>query len=477
MINVTARGLRAVTGVDEEILAEIPTERPRYSAMGGVILGTSLAAMLSMGIAIGFVRGGFPLVALPVVIGWGLFVLAMDRWMMAAVTTSSLRARALRLLPRLLLALLVGVVVAEPLVLVVFGNEITQRSDRERQDALGQLETDLLACNPVPGTAEARTAPTGTPRCADRQLVLTDASVAGKQAQITDLQGQATKLDQLVQTDSKAYAAIEAEARKECLGTSGPGLTGLRGQGPNCKRLRDQADQYRADHRIPENTAALAALNSRIDGLNQGIGQDSDAYASARRTAVEARVDEARKQQGVLGPLERMRVLGHLTSDNGYALAGEWALRVFLILIDALPVLVKFLSGFTTYDEIVEDQLRQRKNGELAVNQVIGERRALVAQLWRRSDEAQFRTWEKQIEADGIRQQRHQNALIEQQVDARADQLIGETPTLSFTLADDGAVRRPDTRRANPADHRRAPAPREPENWADRPLHDRIVDQ
>ena len=51
MINVTARGLRAVTGVDEEILAEIPTERPRYSAMGGVILGTSLAAMLSMGIA------------------------------------------------------------------------------------------------------------------------------------------------------------------------------------------------------------------------------------------------------------------------------------------------------------------------------------------------------------------------------------------------------------------------------------------
>ncbi|GIE88117.1 DUF4407 domain-containing protein [Actinoplanes regularis] len=466
-----ARALRAVLGVDEEILEQIPAERSRYTAMAGVILGTAFAAMVSMGIAIAFVRDGFPWQAVPIVVGWGLFVLAVDRWMMSSATTANARVRALRLLPRLLLALLVGLVVAEPLVLTVFGNEITEQSDRERKAELAALESDLLACNPVPGTDEEKTAPVGTPRCEQKRLVLAGASVDGKRAQIADLEKQAAGLNTVVQRDSKAYADIEAEARRECLGTSGPGLTGLRGQGPNCRRLRAQADEYRSDHRIPQNTKALADLRTRIEDLNRGVGVDADAFAEARKVAVAEKVSEARSRQATLGPLERMRMLGHLTDRNGYAQAGEWALRLFLILIDALPVLVKFLTGFTTYDEILSDRLRQRKHGELAVNKVLGGERALIAQLKQHSNDAQYRAVERRIQADGVRQLREVDAAIEREVDARADRLIGETPTLSFTVPAGSTGRRPENRPPTVVKPQRPPSQREPEDWSDRPRY------
>jgi hypothetical protein len=460
------RMLRAVTGVDEGILARIPTERARYTAMGGVVLGTALIAMVSMTVAIGYVLDGFPLFAAVFVVIWGAFILSMDRWLMSAATTANARQRALRLVPRLVLAIAVGTVVAEPLVLVTFGAEITEQADRERKAELRALESDLLSCNPVPGTAEERNSPVGTGRCTGLRLALSGTSVEGRRTQIADLEAQADRLEATVSKDSAAYAELEAEARRECNGTDGPGLSGRFGQGPNCRRLRAQADEYRSDHRIDRNTTTLAGIRTEIEKLTGRIGGDSDAFAAARKEAIATKIAEARERQDGLGLLERMRTLGHLTDQNGYAQAGEWALRIFLILIDALPVLVKFLSGFTTYDEIVADRLRQEKAGEVAVNKVRGNMRVLSAQLWQRSHEEQYRCVERQIQADGMRQLLAVEAAIEKQVDERADRLIGEAPTVTFTLPDKAATPAR-THRAEPAP---PPSQRRGTGWADRPI-------
>jgi hypothetical protein len=457
--------LRSVTGVDEEILSRIPTERARYSAMGGVVLGTALIAMVSMTATIGFVLGGFPWFAGVVVVIWGLFILSMDRWLMSAATTVNPLQRALRLLPRLLLAVAVGTVVAEPLVLMAFGSEIVEQADRERKTELRTLESDLLVCNPVPGTAEERNAPVGSPRCANFRLALSASSTEGRQAQIAGLQSQADKLEKTIGQDSEAYALLEAEARKECNGTDGPGLSGLSGQGPNCRRLRDKVDEYRTDHRIDENTAQLAELRTEIEKITGRIGANGDAFAAARQKAIDDRVAEAGERQKGLGVLERMRTLGHLTDENGYALAGEWALRIFLILIDALPVLVKFLSGFTTYDEIVADRLKREKDGEIAVNKVRGNMRTLSARLWRLSHEEQARVAERQIRADGMRQVMTLDATIEAKVDDRYDALVREAPTVAFVLPEK-PVTRTDPKAQEPP---RTPPQRKHDGWADRP--------
>ncbi len=460
-----AQMLRSVTGVDEQILSRIPTERARYSAMGGVVLGTALIAMVSMAAAISFVLGGFPWYAAVFVVIWGLFILSMDRWLMSAATTANPRQRALRLLPRLVLAVAVGTVVAEPLVLMTFRSEITEQADRDRKAELLTLESDLLACNPVPGTDEERNSPIRTPRCANSRLVLSASSAEGRRDQVDGLRAQADKLETTIEKDSEAYAALEAEARKECNGTDGPGLSGLTGQGPNCRRLRGKVDEYRRDHRIDENTSALAALRTEIEKVTGRIGASGDAFAAARRDAIDARVAAAEERQKGLGLLERMRTLGHLTDENGYALAGEWALRIFLILIDALPVLVKFLSGFTTYDEIVADRLEQEKDGEIAVNKVRGNMRTFAARLWQLSHEEQARVVERQIRADSMRQVMTLDATVEAQVNDRYDKLVRDAPTVAFALPEKPVAR------VDPKVHEspRTPPQRNHSGWADRP--------
>src|SRR3954454_15578297 len=77
------RLLRRPTGVHEGILATVPTDRARYTAMGGVVLATAGLAMQSMGVCLFSVFGKFEWVIVPAVLVWGLFILCLDSYLMA----------------------------------------------------------------------------------------------------------------------------------------------------------------------------------------------------------------------------------------------------------------------------------------------------------------------------------------------------------------------------------------------------------
>jgi hypothetical protein len=452
--------MRRATGVDEKILDGIATERGRYTAMGGVVIGTALIAMFSMAVALSFVFGHFPIVAAVFVLLWGAFVFSLDRWLMASAAGARAWERFVRLVPRLILACAVGVVVAEPLVLAAFNATIVERAAKERKDELLALETDLLACNPVPGT----TPPPAGPRCEGRRLATAETSAEGRQSEIAGLQTRMTTLRATVDRDSAALAKIEAEAQKECNGTDGPGLSGRYGVGPSCRRLRQQADTYREVHRIKENVDELAALDKQAGTLNGTIGEDADTFVKDRKAAIARETAAVRERQQELGLLERMRVLGHITSDNGYALAGEWALRIFLILIDALPVLVKLLGGFTTYDAIVADRLRRQKVSQFEVNQAVASRDSYSAKLWGESYLEQLRAGRERLRLQTMRDRRAVKAAMYAEVDRRAQEIIGEGPTLSLQVSatvPEATVEEPE--QPPPA----ATAPPRPRTWRD----------
>jgi hypothetical protein len=451
--------LRRATGVDEKILDGIATERGRYTAMGGVVVGTALIAMFSMAVALSFVFGHFPVIAAVFVLLWGAFVFSLDRWLMASAAGSRAWERFVRLVPRLILACAVGVVVAEPLVLAAFDATVVERAAKERKDELLTLESELLACNPVPGTPP----PAGT-RCEGRKLATAETSAEGRQSEIAGVRARVSTLRTTVDHDSAELAKIEAEAQKECNGTAGPGLSGRYGVGPSCRRLRNQADTYREVHRIKENVDELAALDAQLGTLNGTIGKDADAFVKARKEAIARETTAVRDRQQGLGLLERMRVLGHITSDNGYALAGEWALRIFLVLIDALPVLVKLLGGFTTYDAIVADRLRRQKASQFEKNQAVASRDSYSAKLWSESYLEQLRAGRERLRLRTMRDRRAVKASMYAEVDRRTQEIIGEGPTLSLQVV--ASV--PEAAVEEPADPppAAAPPPR-PRTWRD----------
>ncbi|GGM27984.1 DUF4407 domain-containing protein [Dactylosporangium sucinum] len=355
------RVLRLATGVREDVLAHVPSERARYTSMGGVVVGTAVMAMLSMSAAIYSIFGGFQLFMLFAVPVWGMFILSLDRWLMSS-TSMSQSGKALRnLLPRLGLSIALGVVLAEPLLLGIYNTAITEKIAHDRKQEVDTRESDLRTCNPVPGTPEAAGGVATSDRCEGLRLSLGGDSPEALQSQLDGLATQRDELKKTVDADAAAYAKLEDLARKECNGTSGDGLTGRYGEGINCKRLRNEADQYRKDHRIDENGAKLAELNRKLAELSDQVGRARNDYAGLLDKAIEEDLAAVRGRQGKIGLLERFRALDELVATNDYVRVTQWAIRIFFILVDALPVLLKALSGTSSYERLLEAKLADQE--------------------------------------------------------------------------------------------------------------------
>ncbi|OUD02057.1 DUF4407 domain-containing protein [Streptomyces swartbergensis] len=345
-----ARRLRALTGVDEELLARVKYERSKYTALGGVVLGTSVIAAFSMWNFATEALGKVSFVALVPTVIWMLFVLNLDRWLVTPQPNA--RRRAGPLLTRLLIALMLGVVIAEPLVLRIFQTAIEERVADERTDAVDRLRTNLVRCNPVPSTTQPV-----TPKGCDRTYVLSFDATPGERGEELDaLRSDAAALEKRVDRDTTRLEAIDSEVRDECRRLIRIAATGLYQRTSECLRLRDKAHDYRTTHRTSENEKRLVGMNSRISEIEAELTSSRGEFLKARADGIERRLDEERAKQKEIGVLERIRALDELASGNAVLFVGIWLVRLLFVLLDMLPVLVKYLSGDTAYDRMLTSE-------------------------------------------------------------------------------------------------------------------------
>jgi len=347
------RWIRVLAGVDEKLLDKVPQERARYTGLGGVVLGTATIAAFSMWFAITQLLGfSHPLVIVPVLI-WFFFILNFDRWLVSSALGSGWRKRVPTLLMRVTMAFLFGVIIAEPIVLRVFQTAIEQHIRDEREQELADLRSKLLECNPLTTTPGGGTA---APGCEGYTLTF-ETTPGATIEELAARRADAAQLQAVIDTDTKELSRINDLARRECVGDSGPGLTGRFGVGPNCRRLRDEADTYAATHPIAPNLARLTALQTQISQLETKVSTGREDFERTRETQIAERVAELKSHQGNIGLLERMEALNELAKTNAALFLGIWAVRLFFILVDCMPVMVKFLGGTTTYDRLVDDRL------------------------------------------------------------------------------------------------------------------------
>jgi hypothetical protein len=345
-----AQRLRSLTGVDEGLLGRVPYERSKYTALGGVVLGTSVIAAFSMWNFATEVLGRVSALALIPTVIWMLFVLNLDRWLVTPQPNA--RRRVGPLLMRLLVALMLGAVIAEPLVLRIFETAVEERITDERNGDVDRLETNLVRCNPVPSTTEATT-PAG---CANKYVLSFGATPGGQAEQLTELRSDAAALQKRVDRNTARLESIDSQVRDECRQLIRNAVTGLYQRTSECIRLREKAQDYRATHRTDEEEARLAKLNNRIAKMGGGLTSSRADFLEARAKAIEERLDEERAKQKEIGVLERIRALDDLGSDNTVLFVGIWLVRLLFVLLDALPVLVKFLSGETAYDRMLTSE-------------------------------------------------------------------------------------------------------------------------
>ena len=373
------RHIRVLTGVHEPSLDRMPTERARYTALACVMTGTALLGGISMLFALTELAGSFQVWSVPLALFWSAFVLAVDRWLVSGMAGPSLRSRLPIAVVRLLVAAVIGFMIAEPLVLQIFRTAVESQVRSERQQHLDRLQAALLTCNP----SSAGTAPASPPSgfsCADLRLPV-DASATMERQEIDKLSNDESTAQAKIDAINNTLAQKSTVVREECNGSSGPGLTGHPGNGPAC-----QYDEQ--DYQAFRNANPIGLLQSEVQQDAQKVADDqakvtSDAdTANAQTTAaITRRLAQETQVNAPIGLVERFDALNHLMAASGVIAAATWLLRLFFVLVDCLPVLVKLTSGATAYDRFVAEELAcvaEIHRQELWARRTAGERQVAV---------------------------------------------------------------------------------------------------
>jgi hypothetical protein len=133
-------------GADADILNYSSySDHVKYAGIGGVVLATGFLAALSMGFAMHTIFGNW-FVTIPISIAWALIVFNLDRFIVSSTGKgdgeSSISGKEfLNALPRLLMAVLLGLTISAPLETVIFKTEI----EREWEDVKDKLAIAKLS--------------------------------------------------------------------------------------------------------------------------------------------------------------------------------------------------------------------------------------------------------------------------------------------------------------------------------------------
>ncbi|WP_159941683.1 MULTISPECIES: DUF4407 domain-containing protein [unclassified Nocardiopsis] len=412
-----ARLLRRLTGVDEDLLFLVPEERPRYTLQGLVVLATASMAGVAVFVALQrFTPTPGPLLVLASLF-WAGIILVFDCWMLSTMHGVRKGGRLGGFAGRIVLALLVSLVVAEPLLLYVFRPSIEHQITLEREQASAEFRSALERCNPVSGERST------DPGCT-REFLLTvgGSTLTADQTALASTVEERDRVREHVETLQEQLEEKQELARLECNGTPGDGLTGRAGAGVNCQRLRAEADAFAEDSRLADHQTSLLELNAEVEELTSAAGASTADFATERARLIEEKVAARAAAEGEHGVIEEMEALGTLAKGSFYVMAGVVLLRALLAAVDLFPVLTKLFGGTSKYDELYTarvDLHRERHDHEIRVRrkelQVETDRQIGALEVRQQADRNEN---DQRMRADKVRQR----ADLEDEIARQAQQ-------------------------------------------------------
>ena len=358
------RRLAILGGADGTILDRVPSEQPRFVQMFFVLAGTALVSALSMLFALTTGVQVLVWLAVPLAVVWALLIFNLDRFLTSTMRSTRNLWRLLGLaIPRVLMAAIIGFVVAEPIVLQAFHNDIAREVTATN---LVQAQSDQKAVTSGP---EKKALDAASTRLADLQNQASTGIVKGtssdsasqKAAQdtVTKITGQMTDQQKVI---DQARALYQCELTGQGAGTV-PGCTGVQGDGASSDAAKSQLDQAQqtydalaaqlrqantdlesADSSSKTATSATEAQNrqqakDQIPAAEQAYKTALDAY-NARAASV------AGTNAGAVGLLSQISALDRLSAKEPVLGFAHWLIAALFFMIELLPVIVKVLTSW-----------------------------------------------------------------------------------------------------------------------------------
>lgn len=331
-------------GADTQLLERCPqSERVKEQGIGGVVFATATLAFLSGSYAFytvfspkpGFMAGAVDEVSATaewgarlgaVIFGlvWSLVIFNLDRFIVASGghgdgTDKITFGEFARAIPRIIMAIVIGLVLSKPLEIKIMQTEIEAELRAEQDVYLKKLNA-------------------GTQERFDKM----EGELKEQRAKIeTDFSEIATQRKKY----ADAWQERQKEAFKEC---SGEGGSGKAGDGPRCKKATDRElvakqtlDKYDEDEK-----ATMAEIKRRQDVIQGEIN------ALAKKREHEKDVDNKKAAAKIDGLIMRIQIAHKI------APTASIMLTILLMVLEIAPIFFKMMLTLGPYDYFNENQKR-----------------------------------------------------------------------------------------------------------------------
>lgn len=286
------------SGANQDILMDCPqSEHNKYVGIGATVFFTGVLAMLSGGYALFSVfKSTYTATVFGIV--WGLVIFNLDRFIVSTIRKDELFWNEFKLvLPRLILAVVLGIVIAKPLELKIFENEIAQKvAEQQREFAIQTQRKTEQQFNPVTDSLRK------------------------------EIDSYKNEIAKVAASKDSLYAAFIGEAE----GTRG---TNKLGKGPVFKEKKQQYDKVEQDWKT---------LQTKYQPLIDEREQQILKTKAMRDTAVSNAQPTINNYDGLMARLDGLSQLPQTPS---------LFIMLLFICIETAPVLSKLFSAKGPYDE------------------------------------------------------------------------------------------------------------------------------
>lgn len=378
-----------LAGADRALLRQFPRRlRGKYAGIGVAILITGTIAGLSMWFAL-HTALSLPVAAATVLaLGWAVSIMSLDRWLVLSLTRrddwTGWKGRLnyfAAASPRLLLAVLFGIIIATPITMEIFNSDINYQLSLTRVANLASEEQ-----NP-----QVRLLKTNASNEQQRVTALLGEEEVGGPVQIpaqdeVQLHNFTVQRNAAQATEKAAYSELQCQL----YGGHVPGSKQpcRPGYGPLGK---DAQQEYQtALNQVSHFDNQIAALDGQISASLKsqrasGSNQAREALPAATQQ-LHADQEELTKLQASFinannantGLFERLSGLDAATNDLARWFA-RWLIFLFFIVIDCLPVLVKIFHNIAPADRY-EKALDSYEQTQLAISNADEESRRQARQ-------------------------------------------------------------------------------------------------
>ena len=286
---------------EKELLADAVVDRNRYRIVGMTVLATWAFATLAWTYFFSTVTSN-GLLAVPLGLFMGFIILTIDRALIKGINKNN-KNRLLPLLFRGLLAVTIGVFMAQPALLYMFKKEITLQAslDNEQKKIFKRQQLDSLYKN--------------------RKAEL-----------VIQKQG-------LQEENNTKYRDVDAARNNFLAETDGSGGTGKVGIQAIAIAKRNEYQKLDGEYQqlLALNQPKINATEVELKGIDDKIKQEEQAFTIYFND----------------GFLTQIAALNNLIKDNPALKYRYYLLVIILLLIELMPVIAKTLLPAGTYDEKV----------------------------------------------------------------------------------------------------------------------------